>query len=472
MRIAPQNYTVWPSLFPAHKTAHLTVTATEPAFFPKEKTAYRLRVNSVDNNAFNVYADGEKAFTWIDVIPKDGKWEADFTFSEEGPYSVTLFADDKQLCRMEVYALEPDLYERRPLLGDLHIHSYRSDGARCPMAQPGHYRSEGYEFMYLTDHNRYAPSEEAQDAYEGVKLGLGIYRGEEVHTPGSCVHIVHAGGSYSVADIYYNHPDVYEKGLEEARRRVPDSVPEECRERYARALWATDEIHKAGGLAIFPHPYWIPGKLNAYNVETDFAKILLKSGMFDAFELFGGVGELICLQEMLYNDLLREGVSLPVVGSSDTHEKTDLFNRRQTIVFAKEFSNEGIKEAIKSGFSVALRKDGYGEKINTSFYGTVRLTKYAIFLEKNYYNRLTEIVSGEGMMMRQYLVGECDGKLLSSLSERGNEFYARFSGKAAVPVPSAKILRKEKKWRRVQIKSPDGKGSELKTSSGIPNRQI
>ena len=60
------------------------------------------------------------------------------------------------------------------------------------------YREEAFDFFFLTDHNRMYTSEYAAKLYGEIPLGMQILRGEEVHTPGSLLHIVHAGGSESV----------------------------------------------------------------------------------------------------------------------------------------------------------------------------------------------------------------------------------------------------------------------------------
>ena len=97
-----------------------------------------------------------------------------------------------------VYSVEEDLCGRRPFKGDIHLHSCESDGREAPAYVAGACRRIGLDFMAVTDHRQYAPSLEAQRAFEGVDIDLRIYPGEEVHAPESPVHIIHFGGRFSV----------------------------------------------------------------------------------------------------------------------------------------------------------------------------------------------------------------------------------------------------------------------------------
>ena len=381
--------------------------------------------------------------------------------------------DEVKLQTFTVYSLLPDLYELRPLKGDFHAHSYRSDGKRDPAALAGHYREQGYEFFSLTDHNRYYPGGEIDEAYKDVKLGIVRVPGEEVHTPVSPIHIVHVGGRQSIDEIYVNTPEIYENGVAECLARVPESIPEKYRDRYARAMWATEEIHKVGGLAIFPHPYWKPGASMAYNVFDEFAKILLTSGLFDAYELVGGMKQIgINRSVALYNDLRAEGLSISVVGSSDVHkiENSIEFPYHYTLCFAKENESEAILDAVKNQLSVAIEENGSGYNIDYRCYGSLRLVSYAQFLLREFYPKLIRICAGEGVAMRAYAMGDADAALVELQVKQSESFRLRFFGKLAPKLPSPEIIEFENRWREVHLKSPVTKGSSV-TSDKV-TRQI
>lgn len=65
--------------------------------------------------------------------------------------------------------------------------------------------------------------------------------------------------------------------------KVPDNVDAMT---AAVLKWLYDEIRKAGGLGIFPHPTWITGE--AFHVSDALNDWLVENKIFDAFEVLGG----------------------------------------------------------------------------------------------------------------------------------------------------------------------------------------
>ena len=62
-----------------------------------------------------------------------------------------------------------------PYMGDLHVHSCRSDGREDPAIVAANYRKAGFDFMALTDHERWYPSDDMINAYKDVKLGIKLF---------------------------------------------------------------------------------------------------------------------------------------------------------------------------------------------------------------------------------------------------------------------------------------------------------
>lgn len=118
------------------------------------------------------------------------------TFDGEQEYSVRIYRekDNQLILKTSVYALKRDLFERRPFLGDFHVHSCFSDGTESPEFVAAMYRQAGYDFISITDHGRMDSSLRAIAAYSQVPIDFHIYRGEEVHPPYCAVHIVNFGG--------------------------------------------------------------------------------------------------------------------------------------------------------------------------------------------------------------------------------------------------------------------------------------
>ncbi|MBQ4323044.1 MAG: hypothetical protein IJC19_03810 [Clostridia bacterium] len=350
-----------------------------------------------------------------------------YAFDMEQQYTVMFCEKGGKPTKISMYAVKEDLYALRPLKGDLHTHSWYSDGQDGVSMTPADYREEGFDFFSLTDHNRMYTSQLAADLYDGVPLGMHIMRGEEVHTPGSMLHIVHVGGKESVCDRYIHHREEFEAEVAEVEKGLTH-VCEQYRHRVAMAKWACESIRKAGGLAIFAHPCWMPRR---YNVTDEFRDILFDEKIFDAFELLNGIH---CrynnMQVALWQEQALKGNALPIVGSSDSHNHdsdTDGFAHRFTLVFAKENDTESILSAIRKGYSVA-GEHPKGDQHEVRFYGSLRLVRFAHFLYDNYFNETWRLCVGEGILMRRYAQGEDVAESLAALADSVENFYKKYYG--------------------------------------------
>ena len=375
-----------------------------------------------------------------------------------------MFKGEEKVADLYVYSLNEDLYALRPMRGDLHSHTFRSDGKRDPAALAGYYRENGYDFFALTDHNRFYPGGEIDETYSGVDTGFLRVRGEEVHTPGSIIHIIHIGGRESVANIYIHERERYEQGVVECLARVPESVPEIYRDKYARAMWATERIHEVGGLAIFVHPYWRP-KAIRYNICDELSCILLMSGMFDGFELIGGQEQLGNNRSVvLWLELRAQGLRIPVVGSSDVHgtHRSKTFPNCFTICFARDNSEEAVIEAVRNGMTVAVDAKGYEYDRYYDVYGSLRLMSYAQFLMQYYFPVQERLCEGIGVAMRAYAMGEADAAVIELQKKLVEDHRARFFGEKPPVLPTKKMLDFENRWRETHIKQgPVTKGSAV-----------
>lgn len=297
-----------------------------------------------------------------------------------------------------VYALEEDMKGRYPYRGDLHMHTCRSDGGQAPAIAVANYRRNGYDFMVISDHERYYPSLEAIDDYKDVPIGLCLVMGEEVHLPDNDVHIVNFGGKYSINGLLkdnaqnkesdrravINNPSLL--SVEEYKQQVMElaetlDIPEGIEKFiYAACVWIFNHIKNGEGLAIYAHPYWkcdvayqIPETLNAY---------ITKNHLFDAFEVFGGENyyQQNGFRIMQYYQDRAQGIHYPIVGSTDSHNSIAEDNRNallaSTFVFAKKNEREELISAIKEEYSVAV------DTISKEYrlVGDFRLVKYARFL--------------------------------------------------------------------------------------------
>jgi len=374
--------------------------------------------------------------------------------------------------KISLYAVEEDLYRLRPLKGDFHTHTYYSDGQDGITMTPADYREEGFDFLPITDHNRRYPSVLAAELYKDVKLGMHLIPGEEVHTPGSLLHIVHVGGTDSVASRYIKDPETFTAEVDAIEVALPETVPALYRRRFAMAKWACGKIHEFDGIAIFPHPFWRPRK---YNVPEEFSDLLFDENLFDAFELFNGIADRYNnLQVGLWQEQLSKGNRIPVVGSSDSHNHNPTINgftRRFTLVFAESNTTPAILDAVRKGNCVAgelpLGESGSGylpyNESSVRFFSTqFRLVKYAHFLYQSYFAETRRLCFGEGVLMRRYAEGEEVGELLSAFADTVENFYRKYFGLDPAPVLPERITAFLDRALELQrSEGPTTKGSSL-----------
>lgn len=430
MRNAHVRYLCYPSVVLAGEETRITVYPRDLSRrFVADKT-YEVCVMGLRDEEASYY--GELAYDVPCGVEK-GCLVFSYRFETEQEYQIRFRPKDGDPVRVSVYAVEEDLYRMRPLKGDLHSHSYYSDGQDGIPMVPADYREEGFDFFALTDHNRMFTSRKAIELFAGVKLGMHMIPGEEVHTPDSSVHIVHVGGKHSVCEQYIHNREIYEAQVD-AIAETLTHVPEAYRRKTAMAHWACQKIREAGGLAIFAHPFWQPRR---YNVSRELSRILFDERVFDALELLNGIPtKFNNLQLALWQEQCLKGNSLPIVGSSDSHDhdfERGTFGRRFTVVFAEENATEAILEAIRKGYSVAAELPPNNSE-DVRFYGSLRLVLFANFLFENYFNETWRLCVGEGILMRRFAQGEDVGSTLGALAGTVEDFYKKFYGRVPAPM--------------------------------------
>jgi len=425
MKTELYKYRITPGIVQTQKQTTIKICALETQLVFSDDSAYRVEVWGLtrlpwgdfkpENNIFNMKAkNGELVFTC--------------TFEVEEEYYVRVFAGTEKKCflQMSVYALEADLYTLRPLKGDFHVHSCRSDGKESPAIVAANYREAGFDFMAVTDHHRYFPSVEAQEEYKGVPLGMLLLNGEEVHSPDNYVHVIHFGGDSSVNELFEHDQDLY---YEEVQQIVDtEELPHFDKFAYAANKWVAKKIRETNGLAVFCHPHWIN---DTYNVPDSLSRAFLENGVFDAFELIGGqTAHENNMQTAFYYQLRSEGVKIPVTGASDSHGTINrgLFNKMFTIVFAAANERNDILDAVKNCWSVAV--EVYEDSVNYSVHGGYRLVSYARFLIEHYFSLTERICREEGILMRAHLDGDSQAtERLVQLKDKTDAFYSAFAGK-------------------------------------------
>jgi len=335
----------------------------------------------------------------------DGVLQVHCHFESEQEYTLLLGNGAKPLVETRLYALDDDLFTRRPYKGDIHIHSSHSDGKESPAYVAGAGRRVGLDFMAITDHRKYAPSLEAIRAFADVPIDLRLYPGEEVHPPDNPVHIINFGGSLSVNDLFAGA--AYRREVLAIAESLTDFPPDMDRYTYASCVWCFDKIRAGGGLGLFCHPYWYTG--HRYDVPEALTTLLFDRQPYDALELIGGYHpqevESNMLQVARYHDERARGKAIPIVGVSDAHgsETGELFGWYYTIVFAPSAGLPDLIENVKALYSVAVEAlPGQTPRAH----GPFRLAKYAQFLLREVLPLHDALCVEEGRLMLAHIAGD------------------------------------------------------------------
>ena len=381
---------------------------------------------------------------------ENGDLEVRLTCPAEDEYMLALEDENgTEVQRFSIYALKEDLFNLRPYKGDFHIHSCNSDGKETASYVAASCRKIGFDFMALTDHCRYEPSLEAMEAMKKMDTDMLCCPGEEVHLPGTTVHVVNAGGLFSVNGLLPMKENYLDTNGELSKRRFDESVtppdvlkmddfwqqiadiestltvPEGVDAKsYAVCLWIFDKIREAQGLGIFAHPYWIQ---DLWQIPEKFTRFMLKNHPFDAFEVLGGENyyQQNGYQAALYYDEYRYGRVHPIVGSTDSHSSMPT-NRNwdicSTILFATENTREAILQAVKEKYSVAV------DTISKEYrlVGEFRLQKYACFLMENYFPIHDKQAAIDGELTYQYAIGNATKEELELIASRAETLMKKY----------------------------------------------
>ncbi|NMA21464.1 MAG: hypothetical protein GX927_12885 [Lentisphaerae bacterium] len=448
-------YDVFPLVVPSNQSCEIRIRPRfEHAFFPAAEnlTVVHLSVDGLEFHRESGEALWEPSENQIQSwqLAADGTLHIQSMFLGEQEHIIQVKIRNPQdsgiktIRSFRVYSVEPDLYALRPLKGDFHIHTNRSDGRECPCYVAARYRQAGFDFAAISDHMRYAPSLEAKEYWENLVPDFKLYPGEEVHATGNPVHIINFGSSFSVNQKCFNDEETYRREVQRYLQDIPQQVPGLDYFPVASSEWVFDQIRAGGGLAVFCHPYWYTTR---YVINEGLISEIFRRRRFDAFELLGGFyrhqPRSNNYQVLRWCEERSRGNRFPVVGLSDSHgtdlfplsklgidsslgisytqsRDADLFNWYYTIVLAKENSVPAIIEAIRNHHCAAIDAPA-GERPNV--YGDFRIGKYVNFLLREYFPVHQNFCQEEGSLMLDYLAGEKEmGTVLQSLSGRSTRF--------------------------------------------------
>jgi len=408
---ADRYFEVLPRIVLADTEATIRVISRYETF-PKPDCTYRLTYTPVGRYAVK---SGWVKATAEPIVPQNNVFEIRRLFESEQEHIFRIEevrADGKarEVGTFHIYSLKPDLFALRPYKGDIHMHSYRSDGREAPGYVIGAGRRAGLDFMALTDHYNYVASLEAIELFKNLPLDLKIFPGEEVHPPDNPVHFVSFGAREGITELYRTDQKVYRQEVQSIMNKLGNLPPGVDRFQYASSVWAFEKIRERGGLGIFAHPYWQYG--NANYISYALVDYIFETAIFDALELVSGFGwdelqevDVNNLQLNKYIEARSKGQKIPVVGISDSHscEENDKFGRYYTICFAPSTELPDLIKAIKEERSVAIETPA--GKLPRAF-GPYRLVAYTHFLLRYVLPLHDEMCFEEGRLMVEYAGGK------------------------------------------------------------------
>lgn len=219
---------------------------------------------------------------------------------------------------------------------DLHTHTALSDGYVWPNIRIDEALRDGLDAISITDHIEYQPHKsdiphpDRNRSFEIAKKTAGdneliVINGAEITRnmpPGHCNAVF----------------------LEDVNElNINDSVK------------AFKEADKQGAFVFWNHPHWEAQYPDGMAKLTDLHKKLIKKGMLHGIEV---------VNDVTYSDEALQialDYNLTIMGTSDIHGLVDWHydvssggHRPVTLVFAKEKSESGLKEALFAGRTVAF----------------------------------------------------------------------------------------------------------------------
>ena len=229
----------------------------------------------------------------------------------------------------------PDIEGFKTLKTDLHQHTVFSDGEVWPSIRVMEALRENLDVISLTEHLEYQPHEEDiphPDRNRSYQLAL-----EEASDHGLLV----INGSEITRDEPIGHSNAI---------FVQDVNPLLTEEATA----AFEEAKKQGAFVFWNHPAWHAQSPTGNPILSEFQRDRIKNGELHGIEV---INEFDYAEESLALALEH---NLTIMGTSDIHGLIDWQylekgnHRPITLVFAKERTPAGVKEALFAGRTAAV----------------------------------------------------------------------------------------------------------------------
>ena len=221
------------------------------------------------------------------------------------------------------------------LKADLHIHTIFSDGLVWPTIRVDEALKDGLDVISMTEHIEYQPW---SDDVPNPDRNRSFHVAKEAAKPHNLI-VIH--GTEITRDMPPGHANAL--FVKDVNTIMDDDI-----------ITTYRNARKQGAFIFWNHPNWIPQQKNALPTVTEFHKKLIKEDLLHGIEV---VNDLTFSEEGI-RVALEHG--LTIMGTSDIHGLIDYQfrldnggHRPISLIFAKERSEESIKEALFAGRTVA-----------------------------------------------------------------------------------------------------------------------
>ena len=229
----------------------------------------------------------------------------------------------------------PDLPDYQTLISDLHQHTVFSDGSVWPDIRVKEALFDGVDVIALTEHLEYQPHQKDlphKDRNRSYELAKEYAKNHDLI-------VIH--GAEITRDLPPGHSNAL--FIQDANQLVHDDYMDAFR-----------EAKKQGAFIFWNHPNWVGQNTQGITKLSPIHEALIKEGLLHGIEV---TNENTFADQAL---TIANEHELTILGTSDIHELIDwLFDipggghRPVTLVFAKERSELGVKEALFEGRTVA-----------------------------------------------------------------------------------------------------------------------
>lgn len=240
-----------------------------------------------------------------------------------------------QLIAQQTYSNEvkrviefPDIPNYKTIICDFHQHSVFSDGDVWPSIRVQEAIKDGIDAISITEHLEYQPhSNDIPHPDRNRAYYITLKEAEDQD-------IVVVNGAEVTRSMPPGHVNAI--FLKDANRLLLDDPIDVLR-----------EAKRQGAFIFWDHPNWVVQNRNGIAKLTDMHRQLIKEGLLNGIEVVNNV----TFSDEAFQIAIDN--NLAIIGSSDIHGLVDWqFNisegghRPVTLVFAKEKSEESIKEAL------------------------------------------------------------------------------------------------------------------------------